>query len=182
MSGIALLLRNISGYQDTKAKKLKVAHFTTCRKMRALNDLRNNFQNIEYMKLNSIVELWDDGTYSIYVTNLKKHNLNASGASVEEAKINLQKAISDYTDMYNRIKKPVPKELQNPVFVYKYDIASFFDYFNWINISNFAKKARINPSLLLQYKNKIAFASEKQKEKIQITINQMGKELATVRL
>jgi predicted RNase H-like HicB family nuclease len=134
------------------------------------------------MKLKSVVELWDDGTYSIYVTNLKRHNLNAQGSSVEEAKNNLQNAICDYVDMYKQTGKAIPRELQNPVFVYKYDMASFFDCFKWINVSNFAQKAEINPSLLLQYKNKITFASEKQKEKIQKTINQMGKELAAVRL
>jgi predicted RNase H-like HicB family nuclease len=41
------------------------------------------------MKLKAIVELWDDGTYSIYVPDTKKHNLTAQGASVAEAKSNM---------------------------------------------------------------------------------------------
>ena len=134
------------------------------------------------MKLKAIIELWDNGTYSIYVTNAKKHNISSQGKSVEEAKVNLQEAISDYVTMYEETGKPVPREINNPEFEYKYDLASFFNYFDWLNISNFAKKAGINSSLLRQYKNKITFASEKQTKKIQYSINSLGNELATVRL
>ena len=72
------------------------------------------------MKLKAIVELWDNGTYSIYVTNAKKHNINAQGSSVNEAKENLLNAINDYTAMYQEIGKPIPKEIINPEFEYKY--------------------------------------------------------------
>jgi len=134
------------------------------------------------MKLKAIVELWDNGTYSIYVTNAKKHNINAQGSSVSEAKENLLNAINDYTAMYQEIGKPIPKEIINPEFEYKYDLASFFNYFDWINVSGFAKKTGINTSLLRQYKNKITFASEKQTKKIQHSINLLGNELAAVKL
>ena len=134
------------------------------------------------MKLKAIVELWDNGTYSIYVTNAKKHNISAQGNSVDEAKSNLLEAINEYIAMYKQIDKPVPKEIVNPEFEYKYDLASFFNYFNWINVSNLAKKTGINASLLRQYKNKITFASENQTKKIQHSINLLGNELAAVRL
>jgi predicted RNase H-like HicB family nuclease len=134
------------------------------------------------MKLKAIVELWDDGTYSIYVTNAKRHHISAQGKSVEEAKSNLQEAINDYLAMYKETGKPAPREITHPEFEYKYDLASFFNYFNWINIANFAKKAEINASLLRQYKSKITFASEKQTMKLQHSINLLGNELAAVRL
>jgi predicted RNase H-like HicB family nuclease len=134
------------------------------------------------MKLKAIVELWDNGTYSIYVANTKKHNINAQGSSVEEAKANLQDAINEYVAMYQETGKPVPREINNPEFEYKYDLASFFNYFDCLNITNLAKKAGINASLLRQYKNKITFASEKQTKKIQYSINLLGNELAAVRL
>jgi predicted RNase H-like HicB family nuclease len=134
------------------------------------------------MKLKAVVELWDDGTYSIYVTNTKKHNISGQGNSVDEAKTGLLNAINDYTAMYNKIGKPVPREIANPEFEYKYDLASFFNYFDWINIANLAKRTNLNASLLRQYKNKIAFASEKQTKKLQYSINLLGNELAAVRL
>ena len=130
----------------------------------------------------AIVELWDDGTYSIYVPDMENHSLNAQGKTVAEAKENLLAAIEDYLKMYKETGKPVPKEINNPVFEYKYDLASFFDYFDWINISKLAVKAKINPSLMRQYKSRVTYASEKQSEKIQRSINKLGKELLAVRL
>ncbi|MDR1881809.1 MAG: type II toxin-antitoxin system HicB family antitoxin [Prevotella sp.] len=134
------------------------------------------------MKLKAIVELWDNGTYSIYVTNTRKHNISAQGNSVEEAKAGLQDAINDYAAIYQETGKPVPREINNPEFEYKYDLASFFNCFDCLNMTNLAKKAGINASLLRQYKNKITFASEKQTKKLQYAINSLGNELAAVRL
>jgi predicted RNase H-like HicB family nuclease len=130
------------------------------------------------MKLKAIIERWDDGTYSIYVLNTSNHNLSAQGATVEEARRNLQEAVNDYIQMYNAMNKPVPSEISNPVFEYKYDLASFFNYFDYLNISAFARKAKVNPSLMRQCKKKVAFASEKQTMRIQETINSIGKEMA----
>ncbi|MDR1160873.1 MAG: type II toxin-antitoxin system HicB family antitoxin [Tannerellaceae bacterium] len=134
------------------------------------------------MKLKAIVELWDNGVYSIYVPDTKGHNLNAQGASVAEAKDRLAEAIDDYTKMYRDAGKAIPKEIDQPVFEYQYDIASFFDYFDLINISKLAKLSGINPSLMRQYKSRSAFASEKQSQKIQDAINKLGEELMAVRL
>ena len=130
----------------------------------------------------AIVELWNDGTYSIYVPEMRNHSLNAQGKTVAEAKENLLVAIEDYKNMYLETGKLVPKEIDNPVFEYKYDLASFFDYFDWINISKLAVKAKINPSLMRQYKSRVIYASEKQSEKIQRSIHKLGEELLAVRL
>jgi predicted RNase H-like HicB family nuclease len=134
------------------------------------------------MKLKTVIEVWDDGTYSAYVVNAKKHNISAQGKSVEEAKSKLVEAISDYEKMYLDSGKPIDKEIVNPVFEYKYDMSSFFNYFDCINTSKLAIKADINPSLLRQYKKKITLASGKQIEKLQKAINLLGNELAAVRL
>lgn len=134
------------------------------------------------MKHQAIIELWDDGIYSAYVPKMKKCDLNAQGKTVEEVKNNLEEAVSDYVTMFKNQGKDIPKELLSISFEYKYDLASFFEYFDWINVSKLADKAKINPSLLRQYKNKITFASEKQTQKIQETINTLGEELLAVRL
>jgi predicted RNase H-like HicB family nuclease len=134
------------------------------------------------MNLKAFIELWDDGTYSVYVPETKKHNLNAQGASVAEAKANLMAAIDDYTKMYQDTGKAIPDEINQPVFEYRYDISSFFDYFDLINVSKLAKLSGINPSLMRQYKSRSAFASEKQSKRIQDAINKLGEELMAVRL
>jgi len=130
----------------------------------------------------AIVELWEDGTFSIYVPDMKKHNLNAQGATVAEAKEKLKEAIQDYIDMYGNMGKPIPEEIDHPEFEFKYDMASFFNYFDCLNASRLAEKAGVNASLIRQYKKGIKFASEKQSNKIQTAIHRLGNELLVVRL
>ena len=65
---------------------------------------------------------------------------------------------------------------------YKYDLVAFFNYFDWINISKFAKVAGISESKMRQYKTGSAFAGEKTKQKVQLAIKRMSAELASASL
>lgn len=113
---------------------------------------------------------------------LKEFALNGSGSTVQEAKERLHEALHDYRAMFKERHKPIPAELDDSTFEYEYDLSSFFDDFKFINVSKFAEFAGINPSLMRQYKNKIAFASECQKEKIEKAIHEAGNRLTAVRL
>lgn len=75
----------------------------------------------------------------------------------------------------------LPVELKNLTFEYRYDLASLFDYYRIINVSQFAKSAGINPSLMRQYKSG-QYISEKQVLKIEKELNRIGKELANLSL
>ncbi len=134
------------------------------------------------MKTTAIVEMWDDKTISIYVPEFDGFSLNGQGKTVDEAKASLRLAIEDYKTMLTEIGKDVPDTLRGIDFEYKYDIASFFECFKFISVSTFAKYAGINPSLMRQYKQRIAFASEAQKAKIEQAIHKAGKELISVQL
>lgn len=138
--------------------------------------------NKQPMKTTAIVEMWDDKTISIYVPEFDGFNLNGQGKTVDEAKESLRLALEDYKTMLAEIGKDVPDTLRSIDFEYKYDIASFFECFKFISVSTFAKYAGINPSLMRQYKQRIAFASETQKAKIEQAIHKAGKELISVQL
>ena len=129
------------------------------------------------MKTVAIVEMWDDKTISVYVPEFDGFNLNGQGKSVDEAKRSLHECIDDYITMLKE-----QGELKNVEFEYKYDIASFFDNFKFISVSTFAKYAGINPSLMRQYKQRIAFASEAQKAKIEEAIHRAAREMLAVQL
>ena len=66
--------------------------------------------------------------------------------------------------------------------VFKYDLQSLFNYFDWINISQFVKRVGINESKMRQYKNALAFAGESTIQKIFATINTIGAELQSATL
>ena len=134
------------------------------------------------MKTTAIVEMWDDKTISVYVPDFDGFSLNGQGNTVEEAKQALYEAVDDYKIMLSETGKEIPASLSDIEFEYKYDIASFFECFKFISVSTFAKYAGINPSLMRQYKQRIAFASEAQKMKIEEAIHRAGSEMLAVRL
>ena len=134
------------------------------------------------MKTTAIVEMWDDKTISVYVPEFDGFSLNGQGNTVEEANQALIEAVNDYKTMLSETGKEVPASLSDIEFDYKYDIASFFECFKFISVSTFAKYAGINPSLMRQYKQRIAFASEAQKSKIEEAIHRAGSEMLAVHL
>lgn len=134
------------------------------------------------MKTTAIVEMWDDKTISVYVPDFDGFSLNGQGNTVEEAKQALIEAVDDYKTMLSETGKEIPASLSDIEFEYKYDIASFFECFKFISVSTFAKYAGINPSLMRQYKQRIAFASESQKMKIEEAIHRAGSEMLAVHL
>lgn len=133
-------------------------------------------------KVTAIIEKWDDGTVSAYVPEFDGFNLNGQGKDVAEAKEALLEAVNDYKDMFESRGETVPSSLYDIEFDFQYDIATFFDNFKFINVSTFAKYADINPSLMRQYKQRISFASESQKRKIEKAIHRAGREMMAVRL
>lgn len=100
--------------------------------------------------------------------------LNGAGATVAEAKEDLMMCLEES-------KKDVQAHGGNvfPVeFVYKYDLQSFFEYFSFLNVSDIAKRAGINPSLMRQYARGIKTAGEKTYGKLSACIDNISKELS----
>ena len=84
-----------------------------------------------------------------------------------------QEVLASYTEE----GEPVPDELKDLEFEYKYDIASFFDEFKWINISALAKVLGMNRSLLYQYKKGDTYISHQQMKRIEKGVHELGKKL-----
>lgn len=97
------------------------------------------------------------------------------GATIEEAISNTREAISEHiSDLPEGSQVPeifLNKDLE---FQIQYDIQTLFERFKVLNKSAIAEHAGINPSLLRQYSNGLAYASEKQKAKIEAAIHEIG--------
>ena len=79
------------------------------------------------------------------------------GDTVEQAK-------QDLIDCYQEAKEDLEEQGKTmPVveFVYKYDLQSFFNYFSFLNVTEIAKRAGINPSLMRQYSSGIKHAANR---------------------
>ena len=129
----------------------------------------------------ALIERGKDGTFGVFTPDIN-HTIIGDGNTVEEAKADFENSVREMPLSYTETGREIPDELTDIQFVYKYDIASMFDYYNWINVSKFARKAGINASLMRQYRMGKTYISENQIGKIESTLHSLGNELATIRL
>jgi predicted RNase H-like HicB family nuclease len=133
------------------------------------------------MVTTALIERGKDGTFGIFTPDINS-TIIGEGNTVEEAKTDFENSVREIKESYIEHGDELPDELKDIQFVYKYDIASMFDYYNWINVSRFAKVAGINPSLMRQYRMGKTYISENQISKIEATLHQLGNELAAIKL
>lgn len=132
------------------------------------------------MKITGIIERNDNGYYQISSDDeLADHGLGGYGYTAAEAKDDFMKSIEEAKDMIREEAGEIPREFADIEVEFKYDIPSFFNYFDWINVSAFAKRAGINESKMRAYKSGLSAASEKTMYRIYSTIKAMGVELAS---
>lgn len=132
------------------------------------------------MKTVALIERNKDGIYTIFTPDIN-HTILGSGKTVLEAKNDFENSVCEMIAAYTESNQNLPAELRNLTFNFKYDLASFFDYYSFINISKFAQYAGINQSLMRQYKMG-QYISEKQMAKIESSLHRIGNELAAIKI
>ena len=125
-------------------------------------------------KIIAIIEKSEDGGYGIHTPSV--NGLFGYGLTEDEAKESLQEALDSQLEYFDETGKEIPEPLTGD----KYDLSAFFKSFPFINVSAFAKEVGINPSLMRKYKERLAFAGDKQKVIIQNRFNDIIKKLSTV--
>ena len=133
------------------------------------------------MTTTALIERGKNGTYGIFTPDINS-TIIGEGKTVAEAKSDFENSVVEVMQAYIEHGDDLPEELKDIKFTYKYDIASMFDYYDWINVSQFAKKAGINASLMRQYRMGNTYISENQTKKIKKALHKLGKELMSVEL
>lgn len=115
-----------------------------------------------------------DGTYWCHTEKpVYGGGLNSAGRTVREAKDDLMICLEDARqDFIEEGGKDY--EVQ---FEYKYDLQSFFEYFSFLNVSDVARRAGINPSLMRQYVSGVKNAGEKTYARLSVCMSAITKEL-----
>ena len=115
-----------------------------------------------------------DGSFWCHTENdVYGSGLNGAGATVKAAKDDLMVCLEDAREEYEQSGgKLYPVE-----FRYQYDLQSFFEYFSFLNVSEIAKRAGINPSLMRQYARGIKTAGEKTYSRLSECMAGITKEL-----
>jgi predicted RNase H-like HicB family nuclease len=132
-------------------------------------------------KVTAIIEASSTG-FGVYSDDLP--GVTGYGDSIEEAKEDIISSINDILESHREDKTIPPAFFNNGniAFAYRYDIASIFKYFGVLDASALAKRIGMNASLLRQYKTGKAFASDKQKKKIEDGLHALGRELLSIHL
>ena len=133
------------------------------------------------MVTTALIERGKDGTFGIFTPDID-HTIIGDGNTVEEAIADFENSVQEMILSYTETDKEIPDELKDIQFVFKYDIASMFNYYDWINVSKFARKAGINPSLMRQYRMGKTYISENQINKIENTLHSLWDELVSIKL
>ena len=133
------------------------------------------------MKTIALIEKGKDGTFGIFTPELKS-TIIGEGKTVAEAKSDFNNSVKEVSLYFEESGKDIPEELQNIEFEYKYDLASLFNYYSFINVSKFAKVAGINASLMRQYKSGNQCISENQVMKIENALHKIANEIAAIKL
>jgi predicted RNase H-like HicB family nuclease len=134
----------------------------------------------EKNRVNVIVEKSEDG---FWVTVEDLPGCYSFGNTTQEALDASGEAVSDHISGLKESGEKVPEIFCQPFeFNVKYDLQTLFESFPFINKSALAHMIGINPGLLRQYAKGLAFASEKQRVKIEKVLHRIGEELLQVHL
>ncbi|MDY6436389.1 MAG: type II toxin-antitoxin system HicB family antitoxin [Bacteroidales bacterium] len=131
-------------------------------------------------KVIALIEKGEDGLFGVHAPELK-NVIIGSGETVEEAKEDFLEGYREMVETYIDDGKPVPGELKDIEFDYRYDISAFYNAHPYLNVSKLAERLNINSSLMRQYKQG-QYISEEQVLRIQDGIRSVGQELSSVTL
>lgn len=134
------------------------------------------------MELKAIIEKGTDGLYAVRSDAvIGKSYLGGFAESVKEAKADFIESIREAIDETRAAGMTAP-EFTDVKVVYKYDLPSFFNYFDFINVSRLSAMAGINESKMRQYKSGLAHPGEKTVKKIFSVIQKIGVDLTNTTL
>jgi len=125
-------------------------------------------------KMTIIVEKTKDGNFDCYPADeTQDYGISGYGSTAQEAIADLQACIKDARAALAEEGKEAPDyELE-----YKYDIGSFFDYFDVFNAAKLARMAGINKSLVSQYVSGKRHASQLQYDRLRRSVEKITADL-----
>ena len=128
------------------------------------------------MQIVAIIEKGKDGFFSVRSEQkIGRYFFGGYGESVKAAKEDFIESVHE--SLAGAVKEGA--ECPDKIDIsFRYDMPSFFNYFDFINVSRFAEFAGINESRMRAYKSGIAYPGEKTTRKIMKAIETIGKEIS----
>ena len=128
-------------------------------------------------QIKGVIEKSKDGLYSIYSDeHFGDSYFGGFGESVAAAKKDFIESVNEAIAEETAAGRRVPS-LEEVTVEYRYDIPSFFNFFDFINVSKFAEHIGINESKMRAYKSGVSYPGEKTTGNIANEIHELGAEL-----
>lgn len=129
------------------------------------------------MEVKGVIEKGKDGLFSVRSeAKIGRSFLGGFGESVEEAKDDFVESLKEALEEAREDGLEC-LELEEIKVAYSYDLPSFFNYFDFINVSKFSALVGVNESKMRQYKSGLAYPGEKTTRKILSAVHRIGSEL-----
>ncbi len=121
----------------------------------------------------------------MYFNTASLEGITSFGFTLNEVKNNVSGVLAEMVEVYAEKNESLKEALQRVhfnelKFKFSFDLRYYFEHYSYFYLSEFAKKIRINLSLLRQYKKGLAFSGEKQFDTIIKWLHLIGKELEAV--
>lgn len=134
-------------------------------------------------KIKATIERTPSGTYSVVGDKVVSGCYFAGyGESVQEAKEDFMAGIAESLETAAEMGKDNGVSAEDVKVEFRYDLPSFFNEFDWINVSAFAKLAGINESKMRAYKSGAATPSERTLKKIAAAVRTIADSLSAASL
>ena len=128
------------------------------------------------MRIFAIIEKGADGFYSIRSEQkVGRYFFGGYGDNVKAAKEDFYESIKESIKEATAEGTRMPESIEVS---FKYDIPSFFNYFDFFNVSKFASYEGINESRMRAYKSGTAFPGEKTTRKILLAVQKIVREMS----
>lgn len=132
------------------------------------------------MKTTVLIEK-DENGFGLFTPDLTS-TIIGEGKSVEEAKADFMNSYKEVLDSYIENGEAVPEELIDLEFSFKYDVASVFNEFPFINATKLAEYLGISPGLMRHYKAGDTYISDAQAKRIEAGLHDFAERLLLVAL
>ena len=132
------------------------------------------------MQIVAIIEKGSDGFFSIRSEQkVGRYYFGGYGENVKAAKEDFIESVRESMAGAANEGTGIPAAVD---IAFRYDIPSFFNYFDYLNVSKFAEYAGINESRMRAYKSGLAYPGERTTRKIMKAIESIGKEISAARI
>lgn len=133
-------------------------------------------------RVKAFIERGSDGTYSVYVDledSTLNYGIHGNGNTVKEAVEDFNSAYGAMKEFYAKKGKPFVEA----EFEFKYDTASFLEYYSKIiSLAGLERLTGVNQGQLSHYVNGLKKPSKRTKEKIQFKLHEFADELKHLEL